>query len=107
MIIGVDLDEVLADIMEPLNLYHNTEYGTSFRREDYVEYGLTKIWNVSWEEAMKRVYDFYRSPEFELLNPIPGAKDSLRLISQKNSLYIITSRPLEFHHKTENWINKH
>jgi uncharacterized HAD superfamily protein len=107
MLIGIDLDSVLADLMIPLNDFHNDRYGTRLVTEDYVDYNLARFWNCSRAEAMERVYDFYDSPLMETIPLIPGSIEGINYLRQHHQLIVITSRPDSTQASTTKWINRY
>jgi uncharacterized HAD superfamily protein len=107
MLIGIDLDSVLADLMIPLNDFHNDRYGTRLVTEDYVDYNLARFWNCSRVEAMERVYDFYDSPLMDTIPLIPGSIEGINYLRQHHQLIVITSRPDSTETSTTKWINRY
>ena len=107
MRIGLDLDSVLADIMSSLLEFHNKKYGTNTKPENQTEYYLGKLWGCDMEEAIRRVHEFYFSPEFEKIPVVKGALEGVNKLSKEHSLHIITSRPHIINNKTNRWIQKH
>lgn len=107
MIIGVDCDEPLAQLIDALVTWHNKTYTTTFTKPDHTDYLLSKIWGGTPEEAYQKVFDFYHSPDFELIEPTPGSVKATQQLAQKHTLYVITSRPIITKQKTLQWIQKH
>lgn len=107
MTIGVDLDGILAYIIDPILKYHNDTYGTSYTVEDMVDYKLSVIWGCSHPEAISRVLDFYKSPYMDLTKPIEGSIDGISKLSKDHDLIIITSRPRSLDNKTRSWLDKY
>ena len=107
MIIGVDLDEVLAQFVDPLIDFYNKRYGTNIRKSDARTYDLWRTFNVSREEARNIVDVFYNSDEFRNLRPVEGSQDGVETLVQKYGLCVITSRPSRIEEETRKWIDKH
>lgn len=107
MNIALDMDSVIADIGPALVKYHNKRFGTSYTIEDHDTYDFTKVWGCSAEEAMERVFDFYRSEDANQIQPVKGAVGAVSYLSQKHKLYVITSRPHFTDKKTLNWVEKY
>jgi len=107
MIIGVDMDSVLADIIPPMVAFHNEEYGTNLVSADHSDYNLTKVWNVAEDEVLRRVMRFYESHHFERTQPIRGAVEGITKLAQLHTLYLITARPVSIEHMTDSWLNKY
>ncbi len=106
MKIGVDLDSVLANFCVSLHEYHNEAYATDYPLKAYNTHDLRQVWNVDEEEVVKRLFDFYDTEYLENIPLTPGAQKAVKSISDFHTLYLITSRPDKFHHKTQNWIAK-
>lgn len=107
MIIGVDVDDVLAEFGDKLRSFHNKNHGTSLEREDINNFALEKVWNCTREEAKQRVLDFYQSDDFDSIIPLQDAVESINFLVKKHRLVAITSRPEQIREKTREWINKH
>ena len=107
MIIGVDLDSVLADFQKTFLEFVNAHNRTSYKPEDVTVYSYPDVFGVSKESAYQQVLDFYNSPEFETIPPIDGAVEAVDTLTQKNTLYIVTSRPHSTDIKTAKWVKKH
>ena len=109
MIIGIDIDGVLAD-SEPLyrqtinrlfNLHLRQKDVTSYKYEDCA--GLT-------DDQMRLFWKtFYREGGWLRIKPIKGAKKFLdKLKKEKHRIVIVTSRPRAYIKKeTHYWLKKH
>lgn len=106
MNVGVDLDEVLADIVTPLLNYYNCKYGRNVTREQVFTYGLDKVWGCSREDSIKIIHDFYNTDEFKHLLKVPGSEEGVKRLASENELFVITSRPKQVKLKTEKWIDQ-
>ena len=104
--IGVDIDEVLLDLVTPLTEFHNERYGTTFSRKDFKTYNLGDTWLCSKEEAYGKIYEFFHSPYFEQIKPFRKSQKVVDFLSKNNELIIITSRPDYIQNKTEKWIER-
>jgi uncharacterized HAD superfamily protein len=107
MKIGVDLDDVLVQLLVGLDKYHNDIYKTELVFEDHKDFNLSKVWNCSDEEMKKRVYDFYRSDYTNDLIPLDGAVKAIDRLSKNNELILITSRSESIKDRTIEWIEKY
>ncbi len=105
--IGIDVDEVLAELMKELNTFYNNSYRTNFKFEDYKSYKLEETWGVAKEKADKIVNDFFYSEYYKQVRPIPGSQRGVAFLSNKNELSIITSRPICLREDTYKWVNNH
>ena len=77
MIVGFDLDDVLLDFKPALHAYHNEHYGTSDSMEHFIE-DLAKMWGCSEGESVRRVFEFYQSPQHWNTPPVEGAVEAIR-----------------------------
>jgi uncharacterized protein len=107
MNIGIDLDNVLADFQTTWLAYHNKHYGTSIRESDITVYNYGPIIGITTEEVVKRVYEFYDSPEFDDIIPEKGAQEAIPALSENHTLYIITSRPDRTIPRTRDWVERY
>lgn len=106
-IIGLDLDEVLLDFNNAFCAYHNRVYGTNICRNDLTVFEYADILNCSKEEAVKRVVDFYATPEHLNAVPVLGAVEAIKKLKDNNTLIIITSKPETLRGATSEWIDKY
>lgn len=106
MIIGVDLDGILASVHGPILDFHNEEYGTNFGPEDLVNYDLSLLWGCGMSEAIRRVCAFYKTSFMDQTKPISGSVEGVSKLNSNNDLIIITSRPRWLDSKTKSWLNK-
>lgn len=105
--IGVDCDEVLAELMKDLNEYYNNIYGTNFKFEDYNTYKVEEIWNVTREKSMEIINSFLDSEYCHKIETVPGSKETIFDLFDKHELIIITSRPIHVKERTLKWLNHH
>ena len=108
MIIGIDIDDVLADLGRCLVKFHNDRYGTSLTRDDHTDYSLSKIWDVTPDEAIERVKVFFESKYFDDVTPVEGAQEGVsQLRAGGHEMVVITSRPSYISGKTMVWIDQY
>lgn len=106
-IIGFDLDDVLLAFNETINDWHNVQYGTDKKKEDFVSSGYANIWNCSEEEVAKRIFDFYISKEHLDSPVVEGSVEAIKeLKADNNKLYIITAKPDTLREEMETWLDK-
>ncbi|MEK6823690.1 MAG: hypothetical protein AABY06_01525 [Nanoarchaeota archaeon] len=106
MKIGIDIDEVLADLMNPLINFHNDNYNTKLHRDHFKTYNLWDIWGGTEEEANQKLQDFFHSRYFMEVKPIENSQKNISILSRKYDLVIITSRPDYIKEKTVSWLNQ-
>lgn len=106
-IIGVDLDEVLADFLASFLNYYNKNFGTNLVKEQFSTFTLNEIIGEELEVMNLRIEAFYNSETFLELRPTEGALDAIQELSKKYELIIITSRPKNVSKNTVAWLKKH
>lgn len=72
MIIAIDVDEVLATLLNPVIDYHNDMYNTSLTREKFQSYNWWETWGGTKEEAIAKFYDFWETDYPNRIRPIEG-----------------------------------
>lgn len=107
MKIGFDLDEVLTDQLPAIIEYHNAVYGTALTREQFRSLRYWEAWGGTKEEAIQKVYDYYRIDYFRNISPVAGSHEAVDALKQSHDLCIITSRPNDFAQETRDWVNLH
>ncbi|MEK6819503.1 MAG: hypothetical protein AABY10_06250, partial [Nanoarchaeota archaeon] len=107
MKIGIDIDEVTADFFQPLLDYYNKKYGRNDKQEDFEEWKWWPVWGISKEEAISRADEFHEVHTLEEVKPIEDSINSINELLESNEIFFITSRPLKFKNKAENWVLHH
>jgi len=108
MKIAVDIDEVLADLLNQIILFHNEKYGTNFKRDDFYSYSYHEVWGGTIDQAIGKVEEFFDTNYFKETLPIKGALPSLLFLKEKgHDLFLITGRKYEVEEETKNWIEKY
>jgi uncharacterized HAD superfamily protein len=106
-LIALDVDEVLADFLAKLLEYHNQEYGSRLRREDFYTYDWWHVWGGSSEEAFRKFYQFMLTPLAEAVEPMPGAIEGVRALKRAgHRLEVITGRPKQLSYLTQEWLDR-
>lgn len=107
MIIAIDVDEVLATLLNPVIDYHNDMYNTSLTREKFQSYNWWETWGGTKEEAIAKFYDFWETDYPNRIRPIEGSIEGVKAIKKKHELIVITSRQLDFEEQTKKWIQQY
>ena len=105
MIIGVDLDEVLADTLSAIIKFHNEVYGTELEKGDFNSYRFQEIWGGTRQEAIKKVYRFQSTNYSRNVKPVPGSIEGIKKLKEGNELILITSRPHDVKNQTLTWLS--
>ena len=108
MKIGIDLDEITANLLDQFHKFYHKKTGKLFHKKDI----KTSNWGESWgifdkKEQFKIIKEFHDSDFYDEIEPIERAIESINHLIDNNEIYIITSRPTIFKEKTEGWIKKH
>ncbi|HIH17736.1 MAG TPA: hypothetical protein HA282_00525 [Nanoarchaeota archaeon] len=107
MLIGVDIDDVLAEFVAALCPFHNEKYGTSLTKKDIFSYDFSEVWGGTGEEAVQKILEFQLSSEFKELAPVKGAQKATRNIDLEHDLITISSRPKVVYGETWRWLDYH
>jgi len=104
MKIAIDIDEVLGQFMKSLIEFHNNEYKTNFKLEDFFSYNFWNVWGGTKEEAIEKVYKFHKTDFFKNIKPVTDSQESVKKLKENNKLFIITSRQNDVIEETKSWI---
>ena len=107
MNIGIDVDEVLAELVEAFLEYHNHTYGTKYTKKDMFSYSFHEVLGGTEEEAKLKILDFFATDFFCNLKLVAGAKEGIASLAEKHQLSIITARPHLIRQQTEQLIAEH
>ena len=106
MIIGIDIDDVLAEFMQEYLKYHNGISNSKFTKDDIFHFDLKKSLTEPEEEILRKILDFYETDMFENLPATQDAKEAIEKLNEKHELHAITARPESTRARTERWICK-
>lgn len=107
-ILAIDIDEVLAQFIPILAVYHNEIYGSNYTAESFVSYEFHRIWGGTVLECNAKVDSFFESKYFKNdIIPVPGAKEALLILKEDFELHIVTARQHRYETQTREWIQKH
>jgi uncharacterized HAD superfamily protein len=105
--IGIDLDDVLADFIGALLLYHNETYGTKLEKRHVTNFSFDSLLGGTLEERIKKVNDFTNTRYSQDMKPIEGAVKGIGALSTFGELFVITSRQDSLKERTAEWIKKY
>lgn len=107
MIIGIDIDEILADWVSRVAESHNQKYGTSLKKADFHSYKFWEVWGGTREEAIEKIYSFMEE-HIEKVSPVTGSIEAIRTLKNGgHELHVITGRRNEFINQTKRWLDQH
>lgn len=107
MIIGVDIDEVLAELLESYLEYHNQNFNTQAQKKDMFSYSFREVFGYTEEENQRRILHFFKSRHFSSIVPVKEAREAIKLLVKEHQLCIITARPHVIEEQTKQWLSTH
>src|SRR5512135_2685669 len=106
MIIGVDIDNVIADTEKELRRLIREKKGLSLSREDITSYNLDGVRGLS-QEDLAGIYDEFKDGGIFLgLEVIEGARETLERLAVRHRVVLVTSRPRTVEDKTRSWLSR-
>jgi 5'(3')-deoxyribonucleotidase len=107
-IIAVDIDDVLANNAAGFVAFSNQKWGTHLAVDDYEEH-WARVWGIEHdlEEVTRRRDAFISSGVHRDFSPTDNAHNSLRRLSERYELHVVTSRLLTMKDDTRQWLTKH
>jgi 5'(3')-deoxyribonucleotidase len=94
-IVALDVDDVLFEFVKGVNLYYNEIKGTWFKFEDYTSSKLGKVWGCPEEEAIEVIHEFFKTPAFRNLKPLPYSQEVIMELKREKKFIALSYRPLE------------
>jgi len=104
--IGIDIDEVVVEFVNPYLKIYNQKYNRKKRFEDINNFDLWIPLGITKEDAFEITYKFYDSEDFDNIPFVNGAREGIKRLTKDNELFFITSRPLKIKEKTEQFFRK-
>ena len=101
-ILGVDIDNVLAESDARLRALFRKLYGITLKEHqmtqyDYMTYGVT-------EEQLSQVFRIFNVEACRTLKVVPGAKTAMQQLAGRYEIALVTSRNPESKASTEYWL---
>jgi hypothetical protein len=90
----VDIDDTLTHSVDAVILFHNYQYGTELKKEDFTMYSIKQaLFNrhgniISPKEEMNRMEKFYKSSFFENVQPILEMKPVIEAIANRGDIIL-------------------
>jgi uncharacterized HAD superfamily protein len=105
MIIGIDIDNVIADTEKRLRRLLHEEMGITLNREDIRNYSLENIAGIRREEMSFILDRFGNGSIFLDVEVIEGAVETIGLLKEKgHRIALVTSRPDKVRDITREWL---
>jgi len=101
MRVGLDVDGVIGDQVPHLLKRVRHKYGIKKKKSDI------KLWDqpMGHTNFVKEMDEAILDTDFVLTMPlIPGAREGISQLASRNSIIIVTSRPIEIEHITAKWL---
>jgi uncharacterized HAD superfamily protein len=96
MIIGIDMDDVLVEYVKAFLEFYNERNKANLSYEKF-----TNIAN-----SVDKNNSFFRSDYFKKMELCKGVTNAIKKLAEKNSLFIVTSRQIEWKDATEKLVNE-
>ena len=106
-VIAFDCDDVIVSSGEPCIAHYNKLHSTNVQAKDFYSKDYSHVWQADRETATRDLFAYLLTDEHLRLPPMNGAAETLRKLSERYSLYIVTGRPDETERATHAWINKY
>jgi len=106
-LIGIDIDEVVAEFLESFLKFYNTKYNKEHRKEDFETYQFEDTIGGTHEDAVNLVKEFGNHYFFENLPLVDGAVEHVKELSKEYEIIFITARHPMFKEKTESFLKKY
>lgn len=107
MKIGVDIDEVLGELLRLFIELHNTENSTRIRVEDILDYSIAKLFGCTQQEIDRKIERFFKSGYGNKILPVDGAAEAIQNLARDHELIVISARPTWFKQQTVHWLDTH
>jgi len=106
MIVGVDIDNVIADTEKRLRAWLYDTKGLKIEREDITSYALDTVPGMDEHTLGLIIKEFRQGDIFLDLEVMDGARETLdRLYGNGHRLILVTSRPQIVEEKTRRWLD--
>jgi uncharacterized HAD superfamily protein len=106
--IGVDLDDVLIEFVDTFRIWYNQKFNTDFKYEDLNDFFLENVFNITKEQILELIFEFYVSPEQAAAPAVKGAVAGMQKLQELGyEVFVITARPEWSKEVTEVWLNTH
>lgn len=103
----MDIDDTMVMHFQDLIDWYNGKYGTRLTLE-HNHPTVVEPWGTdSDSEAIRRVHQFFDTPEFRNAQPFKEAAAALRVLSERYNLVVVTSRDTIIEQVTLAWLDEH
>jgi 5'(3')-deoxyribonucleotidase len=104
-VIVFDLDEVLFPFMQNFLLWYNKREQTNYQLDSVIQYNFSDSWPITREKIKQEVLIFSKEMDLLDVKPLSGSEESIKTLSFKYDLIIVTARNQEMQTQTEKWLD--
>ncbi len=91
-IVAIDCDDVLFPFISNFIEYNTRHHETYVPIEHFNTFRLHDVYNLSLDEASRRVEQFLLNADIEQFQPLPGAQETVSCLKEKYNLVVVTAR---------------
>ena len=108
MRIGIDIDNVIVEIVPPLLPEMNKIFGTKLSYKDIYMYDFHTILGISEVEMREKFWKKKKLIKklFMAAKPVRGVQKAIKYLSKNHEIILVTDRPREFMSITTKWLSK-
>lgn len=107
MIIALDMDDILCNTQEIFIKFYNDTYNDNLDFDDFDEYEISDIKNISKEKGAQILEEFDKSDYFNMIEPLKNSQKVVSELSENHKLIIITARTSKVEDQTKKWVKKY
>ena len=106
MVLGVDIDNTLADTDAKIRQLIKLRFGISSRRRQISSWSYSDSLGISQGDEKKIFWDFHKN-HVSSLTLLEGAKKGLKILNFSYQICLITSRPFWTYFSTKKWLTNY
>ncbi len=106
MIIGVDIDDVVGDLINGLNAYAKKHHNLHFSRDEYKSYTFNDLWKMPQDKFDAIMINWRNSNYFSDMGVIEHSQTTLTELAKEHQIIFITSRNVDKEDITKKWLQK-
>ena len=106
MIVGVDIDNVIADTEKEVRRVMFEDRGIKLARDDFKHYSLDRMPGITRDDLDFINGRFESGQIFLEVEPIEGAREILARLMNRHKVVLVTSRPPRIEKYTREWLTK-
>jgi 5'(3')-deoxyribonucleotidase len=107
-VLALDIDEVIFPFVREFIPWHDQEFGTDLRFEDFHNYDFDSVLSISVPEVVDRVHAFLGQEHgHKDVTPIDEAVNAVRRLHRKYDIHALTARHPSFRRTTEEYLGEY